>query len=743
MNRREFLHGLGWTSAGITVLFTTGCSLIPPIPSRPAVKADDAVNWIQLGADGRVRVTCPRQEIGQNILTACRQVAAEELGLDLELVEVAPHGTDRIAGVRATVGSESVKDYALPLAGAAARLRDAIIDRAAARTGTERQAVVMHPDGVILAGSHRTSIADIAAGEPLVLAGAPRGEVALRTTASAGRRLVGQPVTLAQGRAIVTGEPLYASDVRLPGMLYGAMLRAPVHASLQSRLQSVDEAAAGKVAGFVRLVRARGLNGDIAGVVADRPWALPPIMEALKPRWSPTDGFAQEAIDAAVDVDRALARGGLRHRPAGDRVDTDRPWTVDLRIDIPLAAHAPMEPRAAVAWYRPEGGPSIELWVGHQDVFYVRDVVARVLGLSGDRVTVHGQRVGGAFGGKTICTVELEAALLSQAVGRPVKLQWSREEEFRQSFYRPPSAHRVRLRVGPDGRIADWHHAFLSSHILFTNAVLPEWLQSLTDFVGDDGVARGALPPYRAGRTRIEFDAIRLPVYTGPWRGLGAGPNGFAIECAIDECARRTGADPLEFRLRNLKPEHHRLRACLERVARRADWSARVPGRTPDADSGPAIRRGRGIAGGIYKAMSYVAVVADVTVDRATGAVRVDRLVCAHDCGLVINPDQVRAQVEGNLVWGIGMILSERLTVRDAIAAETSYADYVIPGMADVPPLEIDLIETPGDPPAGAGETAIVAAGAAIANAIRDAVGVRLTRLPVDAAVLKRAGSAG
>lgn len=739
MNRRQFLHGLGWTSAGITVLFTTGCSLIPPIPSRPAVKADDAVNWIQLGADGRVRVTCPRQEIGQNILTACRQVAAEELGLDLELIEVAPHGTDRIPGVRATVGSESVKDYALPLARAAARLREAIIDRAAARTGAARQAIAIETDGVILAGTHRISTSDIAAGEPLVLAATLSGNVALRTTSAAGRRIVGRQVPLAQSRAIVTGESLYASDVRLPGMLYGAMLRAPVHASLQSRLQSVDEAAAGKVAGFVRLVRARGLNGDIAGVVADRPWALPPIMEALKPRWSPTDGFAQEAIDAAVDVDRALARGGLRHRPAGDRVDTDRPWTVDLRIDIPLAAHAPMEPRAAVAWYRPEGGPSIELWVGHQDVFYVRDVVARVLGLSGDRVTVHGQRVGGAFGGKTICTVELEAALLSQAVGRPVKLQWSREEEFRQSFYRPPSAHRVRLRVGPDGRIADWHHAFLSSHILFTNAVLPEWLQSLTDFVGDDGVARGALPPYRAGRTRIEFDAIRLPVYTGPWRGLGAGPNGFAIECAIDECARRTGADPLEFRLRNLKPEHQRLRACLERVARRSNW----PVRAPAAAGGSSARRGRGIAGGIYKAMSCAAVVADVTVDPATGAVRVDRLACAHDCGLVINPDQVRAQVEGNLVWGIGMVLSERLTVREATVAETSYADYVIPGMPDVPPIDVDLIENPGDLPAGAGETAIVAAGAAIANAIRDAVGVRPTRLPVDASTLKRSVPTG
>ena len=739
MNRREFLRGLGWTSAGVTVLFTTGCSLIPPIPSRPGVTADDAVNWIQLGVDGRVRVICPRQEIGQNILTACRQVAAEELGLDLDLIEATPHGTDRIPGVRATVGSESVKDYVLPLARAAAQLREAIIDRAAARTAIERGAIALHPDGVILAGPHRTSTRDVAAGEPLILAGAPRDTIALRTVATAGRRFVGHPVPLAQGRAIVTGEPLYASDIRLAGMLYGAMLRAPVHGSLQSGLQAVDEAAARNVPGFVRLVRARGLAGDVVGVVADRPWTLPPIIAALNPRWTPADGFDQGAIDAAVDVDRALMRGGLRHKLAGDRIEPDRPWTVDLRIDIPLAAHAPMEPRAAVAWYRPENDPSIELWVGHQDVFYVRDVVARVLGLSRDRVVVHGQRVGGAFGGKTICTVELEAALLSQAVGKPVKIQWSREEEFRQSFYRPPSAHRLRLRVGAQGNIEDWHHAFLSSHILFTSAVLPKWLQSLTDFVGDDGVARGAQPPYRAERTRVEFDAVRLPVYTGPWRGLGAGPNGLAVECAVDEAARAARLDPLEFRLRNLKLEHRRLRACLEHVARRADWSAGISGRTPD----PAIRRGRGIAGGIYKAMSHAAVVAEVTVDRATGAVRVDRLVCAHDCGLVINPDQVRAQVEGNLVWGIGMVLSERLTVRDSVVAEASYADYVIPGMPDVPPLDVDLIENAGDPPTGAGETAIVAAGAAIANAIRDAVGVRLTRFPLDPAALKRAASAG
>jgi isoquinoline 1-oxidoreductase subunit beta len=330
-------------------------------------------------------------------------------------------------------------------------------------------------------------------------------------------------------------------------------------------------------------------------------------------------------------------------------------------------------------------------------------------------VTVHGMRVGGAFGGKTICTVELEAALLARAAQRPVKVQWSRAQEFQQGFHRPPSSHRIRARL-KNGKLDEWWHAFASSHILFSSAVVPAWLQKLTDVIGDDGVARGAALPYRARLKRSEFDLVRLPVFTGPWRGLGAGPNGLAMECAIDECARVAGVDAVQFRLAHLDLiDQARLARALKGVADASKWVA------PRVQNTDVIRHGRGVACGSYKGASHAAVVADVAIDMRSGEVKVSKMWCAHDCGTVINPDQVRAQCEGNLVWGVGMVLTERLTTADSRVAAATFGDSPIPLFADVPSMEVLLIDE-GHAPGGAGETAIVASGAAVANAVRDAL---------------------
>ncbi len=725
MNRRGLLKAAG--AAGITVTFMSGCSLIPPIPKRPVSSDAEAIGWVRLTPDGVVEFTCPRVEFGQNILTACLQIVAEETGLDPARILAAKHSSTSIAPVRATVGSDSIKDFALPLARAAALLREAILARAAAVLSVNSAQLVIEANAVVSGGPRPLSLAEVAKathGAPLVLDAGSAPQIALRTFGAGPKRYVGHAERLADGLAIVSGQPLYAADIRLPGMRYGAILRAPVHVSLEAKIVHLDEAAAARVPGFVRLVRAKALKREIVGVVAETPWALPRILAALAPKWSQSAAFDARSVAAAVDVDAALKQGALRHVLVDTKPDTAQPWTIDLRFEVPLAAHAPIEPRAAVAHLRLDG--VMELWVGSQDVFYVRDVIARELGLNNAKVLVHGMRVGGAFGGKTICTVELEAALLARAAGGPVKLQWSRAEEFQQGFHRPPSTHRIRARVDGDGRLTDWHHALLSSHILFTNAVVPAWLQKITDFRGDDGVARGALSPYfntqAATRKRIESDARRLPVYTGPWRGLGAGPNIFASESAIDAAARAAGRDPVAFRLANLPPEHARLTRCLEKVQA---MTAAAP-----KPAAVGAKAGRGFACGIYKEMSYCAVAADVMVG-GDGAVRVTHLWCAHDCGLVINPDQVRAQIEGNLVWGIGMALKEELTIGESQTAQTSFASYALPRMGDVPAMQIELIIDPAEKPTGAGETAIVAAAAAIANAVADATGTRPARLPI------------
>lgn len=682
MKRRGFLQAGGVLS----VAFLAGCSL-PVIPKRPVAQYEDALGWVR-HREGRYELLLPRVEMGQNIGTALKQVACDELGIEWHQLTLRLPHTGEMARVRATVGSESVKDFAVPLAQACATLRDAL---AAGHTEGERQA-------------QPRPLAELRAFQP-------------------GARHVGRPAPLEQGLAIVTGAPVYVADVRLPGMLFGRVLRAPVSPELSSRLASMNEAAARQVPGWVALVRDERLQqgqSEGIGIVARTPGALDRIEAALAARWLWQGGFGQAEIDRAVDVDRHLAGEGFKYQVHDDRIDIQGDWDVDLRIDIPLAAHAPIQPRAAVAAFDAEG--RLDLWVGSQDVYYQRDVVCKRLGLDEDRVRVHGSRVGGAFGGKTICTVELEAAVLAQALRQPVKLQWTRAQEFRQGFHRPPSSHRIRVRLR-EGRLDAWWHAFASSHILFTNAGLPAWMQRLTDFVTDAGVARGALLPYRCPHKRAEFALQRLPVFTGPWRGLGAGPNGLAMESAIDECARYAGADPVAFRLQHA--EDPRLARVLRAAVERA-------GALPVAT--PSLRRGRGVACGIYKQVSYAAVVAEVEVS-ADGQLRVTRLVCAHDCGTVINPDQVRAQCEGNLVWGLGMALSDRLDAADARIGPASFAEAPIPSLHQIPPLDVVLVEA-GGAPGGAGETAIVATAAAIANAVRDATGVRIQRFPIDPTLL-------
>lgn len=681
IRRRQLLAA---TAGVLSVAFLPGCARLPVIPKRPAPDARSGLSWIS-HRSGHYVLALPRVEMGQNIATALQQIACEELGIDLAQLQVKLHDTDGIERVRATVGSESIRDFALPLARACATLREAL--QRGQTSGTL---------------------------EPVAF---PREQ--LRAFSGAGR-WVGRSPALAQGLAIVTGQPLFASDVRLPGLVYGRVVRAPAPPEIPSGPLTLEAEAARQVPGFVALVRHDSLQmvgSEGIGIVARTPGALDRVEQALAVRWRIEGEATAAAIDQAIDIDRRLASGSRRDKDVHDDAVPDGPWDVDLRIDVPIAAHSAMEPRVAVA--RPTEAGGLELWVGSQDVFYQRDVVCRRLGLSPQQVRVHGCRVGGAFGGKTLCTVELEAAVLAQATRLPVKVQWTRAQELLQAFHRPPSSHRVRARLA-QGRLAHWRHDFASSHILFTGAAVPAWMQKLTDFIGDDGVARGAALPYRAQARRTGFDLVRLPVHTGPWRGLGAGPNGFVIESAIDECARAAGRDPVAFRLEHA--ESPRLRRVLEQAVATA----------PPAPAAAAGRRhGRGVACGIYKQTSFAAVVADVEADPASGQVRVLHLHCAHDCGQVVNPDQVRAQCEGNLVWGLGLVLVEGWS-----AEARNFGEAPIPRITQLPGLSVHLVDH-GESSSGAGETAIVAAGAAITNAIRAATGWRPTRLPLRPADLQ------
>lgn len=682
MKRRSFLTA---AAGGLVVAIGAGAgvwSQVPVIPKRPAPDAQGALGWIS-HRDGRYTLTLPRTEMGQNISTALKQIACTELGAEWDLVDLRLHDT-AMPRVKATVGSESVKLFAEPLAQACAALRDAL---AAGRVTGQ-----------------------------VTVAERPLSQ--LRAFRSGG--LIGAAPEIVHGREIVTGAQIYASDVRRPGMLFGRVLRAPASTEISSRPSRWNEEAARALPGFVALVEDCGPpigKAEGLGIVASRPGALDAIAEALEVEWEVAGSHPRSDIDRAIDIDTRLAEAGLPHIVL-DGVPADGPWDVDLRIDIPLAAHGSIEPRAAGAEW---SAGALTVWAGTQDAFYVRDVLADAFDLTTAAVTVQSCRIGGGFGGRTICMVEPEAAALARASGAPVKVIWTRAQEFALGFHRPPSSHRIRARL-ENGRIGDWDHAQVSSHIIFTPAAMPEWMQTGADLVaGDPGVARGMAAPYVLGRARAGYDAIRLPVHTGPWRGLGAGPNGLAIESAIDEAAIAAGVDPLAFRLAHIGEP--RLAAVLRRAAEIAAWG--------DPPASGDRRTGRGIACGIYKQTSFAAAVADVTVD-ARGHVKVTRLWCVHDCGLVINPDQVRAQCEGNLVWSLGMVLSDALPLEHGRVSAETFADAPIPRLSEVPPIRVELIRSDRSP-SGAGETAIVAGPGAIANAIRAATGRRPSRFPVQA----------
>ncbi len=746
ISRRGFLRAAGWSAVGITVLSgaaATGCGLLPPLPYRGSPSIAEAGGWIQLLPSGVVRVVSPRQEMGQGIFAAMAVIVAGELNLAPADIEVVPLSTSDMKEVRATVGSDSVRDFSHPLAIAAATLRSELARRAAAQLAVPVRTLRLHQGGFETAEGERIrriELSALAAGRAVVIdpsEHAPNpAPQAFSRASSMSERGPDRDQIPPQLHDIVTGAPVYAADVMLPGMLHGRMLAAPMQGA---QLATVSFARARQVDGYVTAIVDR--ERQLIGVVARDRFCLDDIARAVEVEWQTPPPFEQADIDRAIDVDRAMAEG-LEHALASDDIDDGDAWDVDLRIDIPLAAHGTIEPRCAVA--RVEGR-KVDIWTGSQDPFYVRAVIARTLDRDEDDVIVHNRRMGGAFGSRTICTVERDAAILAQAAQAPVKVQWSRPDEFSRGFHRPPSSHRIRARLGRDGRVADWWHGFASGHVLFTSAALPPWLQTVTSLVADKGVGRGAVPPYRMRRRRIEFSDVRLPIDTGPWRGLGAAPNTFAVESAMNQLARKSGTDAVRFRLDHLGTERKRLAACIKRAAELIDWHRPR-----------AAKLGVGIACGRYKDMTDVAVAAEVQVQfhdgehggehrdsdagptgsggrQSTGAfsVRVLRMTCAQDCGLVLMPSQVRAQIEGNLLWGLGMALIERLPVAGTQVAAGYFSESPLPTCADTPRIDIALLGTDQGEPAGAGEPAIVAAAAAIANAVAAVTESQPTRLPI------------
>lgn len=636
--------------------------------------------WLHLQPDGRVTVYTGKVEVGQNVRTSLAQQVAEELRVAIEQISMVMGDTAQTPFDLGTFGSRTTPQMGTQLRRVAAAARQALIALAAERWQVPANRLRVSNGHVEdPATGQRISYGELAAGTALAQAviADPALEPPTRWS------IAGQSVPKVNGELFVTGRHRYTSDLRLPGMFYGRVLRPP---QLGATLEALDASAAQALPGVV-IVR----DGDFVGVAAESPELADRALALLRPTWKTRSGPSRNTLfeDLRRTADTSAAVVHTSGDPAAARSQVER-W-FEATYTVEYIAHAPLEPRAAVARWE---GNRLTVWTGTQRPFAVRDELAAAFHLPTEAVRVLVPDTGSAYGGKHTGEAALEAARLARAAGRPVKLVWTRQEEFTWAYFRPAGILTVRAGLDAIGRLRIW------------------------EFENYNSGTAALATPYTIPHQRIAFYPAQAPLRQGSYRALAATANHFARESAMDELARLAGRDPLEFRLAHLDDE--RLKDVFRTAAATFGWSA---GKRPPG-------QGVGIAGGVEKG-GRVATCAEVHVDRQTGRVVVVRLVTAFECGAIVNPDGLRNQIEGAMIQGLGGALFEAVDFAKGQILTDRFSRYRVPRFRDVPQLQVVLVNRPDQPPAGAGETPIVGVAPAIANAIFDACGVRLRALPL------------
>jgi isoquinoline 1-oxidoreductase beta subunit len=706
VSRRGFLIGLGVVGGGVLLGWRYG---VPEFHLRLArsteqggppgtVDAEPTV-WFEVRPDDRVALYVPKVEMGQGIHTALGQIAAEELEVRWDQLLVVQADTDR--GLRDQIGtaaSASVSSLFTPLREAAATLRDMLRARAAERFGVEAGEVIVMEGAAFRRNdaAQRLTFGELAVGEGVWEV--PRGKPALKPVREF--RFVGRAMPRVDFVEKLTGRAVYGFDVRLPGMLYGAVARPP---RFGSELLEAGVGAAASLPGVVVVVAEPGF----AGVAAERRSQAYAALDALELSWSEGVRFDDAEIERLTTVVDGEGVTIQREGRIGRRLAQG---AIEAEYRSALVAHAHLEPQAAVVDVRAD---RVEAWVSTQSPDLMRSALAERLGLKDEEVNVQATYLGGGFGRKLVVEPALEAARLSRASGRPIHVGWSRTEDLRAGPYRPPTHNVLRAQLD-GGRMVALEHHVASGDVAFS--LFPGFLRAIIG--ADFGAWRGATIPYDVPNLRARSQRVELPVPTTWWRGLGLLPNAFALESFVDEVAHAAGADPLAFRLDHLGDgvQARRLAGVLERVGEMSGWRAGAP-----------AGRGRGVAA-VDDYGTMVAAVAEVTLAGET--LRVERIWAAMDPGLVINPDGAQAQMQGSIVMALGSTLRERLSFRDGALLAGNFDSYPLLTIAETPQIETSLIVS-GDEPFGVGEPPVGPVAAAVANALFALSGQRLRRLPL------------
>ena len=641
--------------------------------------------WLHIGEDGGVTVYTGKVEVGQNIRTSLTQAVAEELHVPVTAIQMVMGDTRLTPYDRGTFGSRTTPEMNLQLRKVASAARDTLIVLAAAQWQVDRKRLTA-ANGKITDSESKRSVeyAALVKGKQLTET-LPVEDPLIPATQWT---VAGQPLPKINGRDFVTGKHRYPCDQRLPDMLYGKVLR-PV--SFGATLSSLNTEEAEKMSGVVVVH-----DGNFVGVAAPSAEIASRAVAAIRAEWKSQPQISNKELFEYLKKNPSEGGGPLDspfHSETGsiDKALASADFRLQQTYTTSYIAHCPLEPRAALAQW---SGDEVTVWTGTQRPFGVRTELASVFRVPEDKVRVLMPDTGSGYGGKHTGDAAIEAARLARAAKHPVKVMWTREEEFTWAYFRPAAVIDISSAMRKDGKITGW------------------------EFHNYNSGAAGIPTVYDIENQRIEFHPARTPLRQGSYRALAATANHFARESYMDELAHQVKMDPLEFRVKNLKNE--RLRTVFETAAKKFGWGR--------AKTSPG--QGFGMGGGFEKG-GNVATFAEVAVDRKSGDLKVVRLTTAFECGAIVNPDGLRNQLEGANIMALGGALFEAIEFSNGQILNGRFSDYRLPRFSDVPVIETVMIDRKDLPSAGAGESSLVGVAPAIANAIFDATGVRLRSLPL------------
>ena len=712
ISRRQFVAG----SAGLTLAFTVDLGLVGKLARAVAQQALEPNIWVSIATDGTVTIVSPAAEMGQGISTSMPLLVAEELDADWSKVKIVQPPSDRrygnpgFGGVQVTGASRSTPGYFMTLRTAGAQARRVLLNAVAEEWKVPVTELDTEPGVVVHAESSRR----ISYGDVAKFAKVP-AELPTITPADLKKpdrfRLIGTRLPRVDMPDKVTGAATYGIDVQVPDMVYGGVLRGPVINSLP---EAVDDSAARAVPGVTQVVP---LPWGV-GVIGSGYEAVQKGKAALKVTWkkgAPAEKYSTDEVRGEyAAIAATMSKRGLVIHTDGDYAagmkKAVRTFNAFYLSDHTY--HATMEPMNAVALVSPDG-TSAEIWAGTQAPTRNQLGAAGALKTTPDKIKVNTVQLGGGFGRRLENDFIVDAVVLSKAAGKPVKVIWSREDDIKAGKFRPLTAQALEAGIDDQGNVIAWRHRIVGASIYARfNPPAMEQLKGK-----DLPVIEGHEISYAVPHQLHEYLREDRGVDVGPWRSVGVGYTKFASESFMDEMARAQRIDPVQFRLRHLAHDD-RASKVVRAVAYMADWERKR-------------KNGRALGFAFSDSWkTYIGAVAECSIDRKTGKIRVHEVWCSVDPGIAIQPDQITAQIEGAAIFGISHVMGERITIENGVVQQTNFTNYPLLRMADVPEIHVQVIST-DNAPGGIGEVGLPPMGPAIGNAITALTGARIRELPM------------